>query len=72
MYLAARLCGAERVIAIEQLIADPAPLPIAEHGMKSLVRRLFGWRTRYMFGKQLQGHFVGGKVAVYQLENDPL
>ena len=64
VYLAARLCGAERVIAIEQLIADPAPLPIAEHGMKGLVRRLFGWRTRYMFGKQLQGRFVDVTVAV--------
>lgn len=64
VYLAARLCGAERVIAIEQLIADPAPLSIAEHGMKGLVRRLCGWRTRYMFGKQLQGHFVDVTVAV--------
>jgi len=64
VYLAARLCGAERVIAIEHLIADPAPLPIAERGMKGLVRRLFGWRTRYMFGKELQGHFVDVTVAV--------
>ena len=72
VYLAARLCGAERVIAIEQLIADPAPPPTAECGLKGLVLRLFGWRTRYMFGKQLQAHFVDVTVAVSEAVRDRL
>lgn len=65
-YLAARLSGAERVIAIEQLIADPAPLPNAEPGMKGVIRRLFGWRTRYMLGKRMQGKLVHVTVGVSQ------
>ena len=71
-YLAARLCGAERVIAVEHLVADPAPLPTEGRGVKSLVRRLFGWRTRYMFGKRLQGHFLDVTVAVSEAVRDRL
>lgn len=63
-YLAARLSGAERFIAIDHLIADPAPTPVVQAGIKGLARRLFGWQTRYMFGKRLQGNLVDITVAV--------
>src|SRR5262245_29330930 len=38
-YLDARLSGAPRVLAIEQLIADPAPPKVEEHGLINLIRR---------------------------------
>jgi hypothetical protein len=45
-YLAARLSGAERFVAIDHLVADPAPAPVVQGGIKALARRLFGWQTR--------------------------
>ena len=63
-YLAARLCGAERVVAIDQLIADPPPAPVVRGAIKGLARRLFGWQVRYMLGKRLQGNLVDVTVAV--------
>lgn len=63
-YLAARLSGAERFVAIDHLIADSAPAPVVQGGIKGLARRLFGWQTRYMFGKWLQGNLVDNTVTV--------
>ena len=63
-YLAARLSGAERVVAIDHLIADPAPAPVLQGGIKGFARRQFGWQRRYMFGKWLQGNLVDITVAV--------
>lgn len=63
-YLAARLSGAERVVAIDHLIADPAPAPVLQGGIKGFARRQFGWQRRYMFGKWLQGNLVDMTVAV--------
>jgi glycosyltransferase involved in cell wall biosynthesis len=44
-YLAAKLSGASRLFAIEQLIPFPAPPQVAQ----SYIRRIFGWRARYMW-----------------------
>lgn len=63
-YLAARLSGAKRLVAIDHLIADPAPAPVVRDGIKGLARRLFGWQTRYMLGKRLQGNLVDVTIAV--------
>ncbi len=63
-YVAARAVGAMRVIAIEQLIADPPPVEVRMRGWKGVLRTFCGWRARYMWGKRLQGHLVHTTVAV--------
>jgi glycosyltransferase involved in cell wall biosynthesis len=47
-YVAARLSGARRVVAIEQLIADPVPPRVTGKGMRIFLRQLVGWRTRHI------------------------
>lgn len=63
-YLAARLSGTDRVLAIEQLIADPAPAVVTETGVRGWIRRVCGWRARYMWAKWLQGQLAHVTVAV--------
>jgi len=63
-YLAAYLSGARRVVVIEQLIGDPSPPPLAGHGPIALLRRLTGWRTRYMVKKWLEGRVVDATICV--------
>jgi len=72
VYLAARFCGARRVIVIEQLIANPAPAPDKQTGLRGWVRRLFGWRTRYMLGKRLEGYLADVTVAVSEAVRERL
>lgn len=47
-YLAARLAGARKVIAIEQLLANPVPDADPGASPMAIVRRLFGWRARFL------------------------
>src|SRR5437870_2836367 len=63
-YLAAYLSGARRVVVIEHLIGDPSPPPLAGHGPMALLRRLMGWRTRYMLIKWLEGRLVDATICV--------
>ena len=63
-YLAAYLSGARRVVVIEQLIGDPSPPPLAGHRPMALLRRLTGWRTRYMLRKWLEGRLVDATICV--------
>jgi hypothetical protein len=51
-YLAAKLSGAGRVIAIEHLQGEPPPSKIAHRGPLKLARRWFGWRVRDMLGRK--------------------
>ncbi|BCA54119.1 hypothetical protein W02_12590 [Nitrospira sp. KM1] len=60
-YLAARLSGVKRVIVIEHLIADPVPPPQSGPPLVQVVKRLFGWRTRYLLARRVQsrlGHLT--------------
>jgi len=63
-YVVARAVGAARVVAIEQLIADPPPVEAGTPGWKGFLRALGGWRTRYLWGKWLQGRMAHTTVAV--------
>lgn len=49
--LAAYSSGARRVVVIEQLIGDSSPPSIAGRSLTAIIRRLIGWRTRYLLGK---------------------
>ena len=64
VHFAARLSGARRVVAIEHLLADPPPPGVTGHGLKSLIRRWLGWRTRYMLGIRLRGALCHKTICV--------
>ena len=63
-YAAASAVGAKRVVAIEQLIAEPPPQAVEARGWKGVLRAACGWRARYMWGKRLQGLLIDKTVAV--------
>ena len=63
-YLAAYLSGVRRVVVIEQLIGDPSPPPLAGHGPIVGIRRLMGWRTRYILRKWIEGWLVDATICV--------
>jgi len=63
-YLDARLSGAPRVLAIEQLIADPAPPKVEEHGLINLIRRCAGWQARYLFTFRIQAMLTHRTICV--------
>lgn len=63
-YIAARLCGARRLVCIEQLMWDPAPQSDGGKGLGSLIKRLLGWRTRFLLAKRLQGRLAHATICV--------
>jgi glycosyltransferase involved in cell wall biosynthesis len=65
-YMAARLSGAKRLVAIEHLLADSAPPDEPGHGFRSYLRKVFGWRRRFLFVKRLQGLFCTATICVSQ------
>ena len=52
-YAAAKLSGARRLFAIEHLIADPAPPELQGSGLWNSMRRVCGWRARYIWRLRL-------------------
>ena len=65
-YLAARISGAKRLIAIEHLLADPAPQEVPGHGLRWYLVKVFGWRRRFLLSKRLQGLFCTRTICVSQ------
>lgn len=63
-YLAARMSGATRVVAIEQLIADPVPREVEVHGLFDLLRRWGGWQARHMFSLRMPGMLSHRTICV--------
>jgi len=63
-YLAAYLSGARRVVVIEHLVGDSIPPPLAGHGPRVIIRRLMGWRTRYLLRKWMEGWLVDATICV--------
>ena len=63
-YLAARICGFRRLVVIEHLIPDPMPAPVQGEGMRGVLRRLLGWRTRSYMRTKLQGDLTHVTVCV--------
>lgn len=47
-YVAAKLSAAQRLFAIEHLVADPLPPKVTGSGVLNVLRRPFGWRSRFI------------------------
>ncbi len=75
-YLAARLSGARRIVAIEQLIAEPLPPHLAGDGLWYYLRRVAGWRARhivtYVWMKRLAGMLISTTICVSNAVRDRL
>lgn len=69
-YLAARLSGARRVIAIEHLQGEPPPPPATGQSLRAAARRAAGWRTRYMLGIRACGYLATRTVCVSNAVRD--
>ena len=70
-YLAARLCGAKRVLAIEQLIAD-SPAKVVGTGLWNAWRRLTGYHARAIWRMRLAGLLSHTTIAVSNAVRDKL
>ena len=70
-YLAARLCGAKRVLAIEHLIAD-SPEKVMGTGLWNAFRRLIGYHARARWKIKLAGHLSHTTIAVSNAVRDQL
>jgi glycosyltransferase involved in cell wall biosynthesis len=63
-YLAARLSGARRVVAIEQLLGESPPIPPPFRGPLGWLRRRLGWHARYMLGMRAVGYLAHVTICV--------
>ena len=72
-YAAAKLSGARRIVAIEQLIAEPSlPQLSAKNNLMSRLRKVVGWRARYLFKMRLPGLLCNVTIAVSHAVRDQL
>ena len=69
-YVAARCTFTKNILAIEQLIAEPAPLRQTGKGLLCKLRGSFGWTARYMWKHRLEAvvcdRIIGVSRAVCQ------
>jgi glycosyltransferase involved in cell wall biosynthesis len=70
-YLAARLCGAKRVLAIEHLIAD-SPEKVVGAGLWKAWRRLIGYHARAIWRIRLAGLLSQKTITVSNAVRDKL
>ena len=70
-YLAARLCGAKRVLAIEHLIAD-SPESVVGAGLRNSFRRLIGYHARAIWRIRLAGLLSHKTITVSNAVRDIL
>ena len=70
-YLAARLCGAKRVLAIEQLVAD-SPGKVVGAGLRNALRRLIGYHARAIWRIRLAGLLSHTTITVSNAVRDKL
>lgn len=63
-YVAARLAGVGRVVAIEQLISDLLPPVSRDQGPIGAVQRYVGWRARYVWDKKIQSRLCQATICV--------
>lgn len=54
-YVAAKLCGARRLVSIEHLLAEPLPGEKPKEDRNSRIRDVIGWRARYRLKMKMQG-----------------
>ena len=69
-YLAARLSGAKKVLAIEHLQGEPPPPLETYQGPLKFARRWFGWRARTMFAIKVCGYLVHRTICVSRAVRD--
>ena len=62
--VAARCAGVRRILAIEHLIADPLPPPVAASGLRKYLRRYLGWRAREVLIRRLQSRLIMRTICV--------
>jgi glycosyltransferase involved in cell wall biosynthesis len=66
-YVAARLSGSRRVLAMEQLIADEVPQR-TRGKRENYLRQIFGWRARhiarYVWAKRLAGTLIDQTICI--------
>jgi glycosyltransferase involved in cell wall biosynthesis len=67
-YIAAKATGARRLFAIEQLVASPLPPKVTGKQIRDYLRRVAGWRARYIaryvLSKRLAGALVDKTICV--------
>ncbi len=63
-YVAARLSRTGRLIAFEHNMPNALPDLVMDRGLWGAIRKLIGWRTRYIFAKRLQGRLSHITVCV--------
>lgn len=63
-YAAAKVSGARKIFAIEQLIADPVPPEVQGDGIRSFLRGLCGWRARYIWRLRLLSLLCNKTICV--------
>ncbi len=63
-YAAAWLSGARTVVAIEHLLADPAPPQPVACGVSARVKAMIGWRTRFLWMKRLEAGLCTHTICV--------
>jgi glycosyltransferase involved in cell wall biosynthesis len=64
VYLAAKLSGAVRLFAIEHLIADPPPLDHIRGGYIGGLRKLLGWRARFLLKVRIPAYLCNRTICV--------
>jgi glycosyltransferase involved in cell wall biosynthesis len=63
-YLAARLCGAKRLVTVEHVQADLVGNKVTGGGLWNRVRRIAGWRARHVALVRLEGLLVDKIICV--------
>ena len=63
-YLAAKLAGIERRIAIDHIIPPAVPPQVPGRSLRSVLRRLIGWRRRYLLKIKATGYLCNRTICV--------
>ncbi len=71
-YVAAKLSGARRIVAIEHLVADPAPANTIGNRIWDCLRRFAGWRARYLMKIRLTNFLIDKTICVSNAIKDKL
>jgi glycosyltransferase involved in cell wall biosynthesis len=71
-FLAARLTAVDRVLALEHFQANPPMEEISERGARGTIRRLLGWRTRFMAARWAAGTLAHRTLCVSNSVRDRL
>jgi glycosyltransferase involved in cell wall biosynthesis len=71
-HIAALLAGVRRRFSIHQLIAHLPPPPVRGWSPRNMLRRLIGWRARYVLGIRVSGYLSMKTICVSNAVRDVL